>query len=77
MTSDGERIERHVQLLRVLMTRDGVTFDEALAAAGPLVLPRIMKRSGDTTGGRPLRPSRYSSPASLSDGGPRAWFDEL
>lgn len=32
MTSDGERIEGHVQLLRVLMTRDGWTIDEALAA---------------------------------------------
>ena len=39
MTSDGERIEAHVQLLRVLMARDGTTFDEALAAAGATGAP--------------------------------------
>ena len=75
MTSAGERIEGHVQLVRVLMTRDGTTFDEALAAAGPLVpaadheaVLRHYRRQTSTT-------IEILEPGVLSDGGPRAWFD--
>ncbi len=75
MTSDGERIEGHVQLLRVLMTRDGSTIDEALAAAGPLVpesdheaVLRHYRRQTSVT-------VEVLEPGVLSDGGPRSWFD--
>jgi Z1 domain len=75
MTSDGDRIEGHVQLVRVLMTRDGSTFDEALAAAGALVpaeehelVLRHYRRQTSTT-------IEVLEPGVLSDGGPRAWFD--
>jgi hypothetical protein len=75
VTSDGERIEGHVQLVRVLMTRDGSTFDDALAAAGPLVpaedhdaVLRHYRRQTSTT-------IEVLEPGVLSDGGPRAWFD--
>jgi hypothetical protein len=75
VTLDGERIEGHVQLIRVLMTRDGTTFDEALAAAGELV-PRTdheavlhyYRRQTSTT-------IEILEPGVLSEGGPRAWFD--
>ena len=74
MTSDGERIEAHVQLLRVLMTRDDTTFDEALAAAGVLVPPedhnavaRHYRQQTSTT-------IEILEPDVLSDGGPRPWF---
>jgi hypothetical protein len=75
VTSDGERVEGHVQLLRVLMTRDGTTFDEALAAAGPLVpvddheaVARHYRRQTSIT-------IEVLEPGVLSDGGPRSWFD--
>jgi len=75
VTSDGERIEGHVQLVRVLMTRDSTTFDEALAAAGPLVpseehdaVSRHYRRQTSTT-------IEVLEPGVLSDGGPRSWFD--
>ena len=76
MASGGERIEGHLQLVRVLMTRDGLTFDEALAAAGPLVpaddyeaVQRHYRRQTSTT-------IEVLEPGVLSDGGPRAWFDD-
>jgi hypothetical protein len=57
------------------MTRDGTTFDEALAAAGPLVpaadheaVLRHYRRQTSTT-------IEILEPGVLSDGGPRAWFD--
>jgi hypothetical protein len=75
VTSDGERIEGHVQLVRVLMTRDGTTFDQALAAAGLLVpaddheaVMRHYRRQTSTT-------IEVLEPGVLSDGGPRSWFD--
>lgn len=75
MISDGERIEGHVQLVRVLMTRDGTAFDEALAAAGTLVpvddheaVLRHYRRQTSTT-------IEVLEPGVLSDGGPRSWFD--
>lgn len=75
MTSDGDRIEGHVQLIRVLMTRDSTSFDEALADAGPLVpradheaVLRHYRRQTSTT-------IEVLEPGVLSDGGPRAWFD--
>jgi hypothetical protein len=74
VNSDGERIEAHVRLVRVLMDRDGTTFDEALAAAGALVPPedhdaveRHYRQQTSTT-------IEVLEPGVLSDGGPRPWF---
>lgn len=75
MTSAGERIEAHFRLIRALMTRDSVTFDEALAAMGPLIpaedheaVRRYYQQQSSTT-------IEVLDPGVLSDGGPRAWFD--
>lgn len=75
MTSDGERIDAHVQLLRVLMARDGTTFDEALAAAGMLIPPEdheaVRRRYWQQTS----TTIEVLEPNVLSAGGPRPWFD--
>jgi len=75
VTSDGERIEGHVQLIRALMTRDGTTFEESLRVAGPLVqaddheaVLRHYRRQTSTT-------IEILEPGVLSDGGPRFWFE--
>ena len=75
MTSDGERIEGHVQLVRVLMMRDGSTFEEALAEAGLLIptedheaVRRHYRQQTSTT-------IEILEPGVLSEGGPRAWFE--
>ncbi|MQA35914.1 Z1 domain-containing protein [Modestobacter roseus] len=75
MTSVGERIEGHFRLVRILMTRDSVTFEEALAAAGPLVpsddheaVRRHYQQQSSTT-------IQVLEPGALSEGGPREWFD--
>jgi Z1 domain len=74
VTSDGERIEGHVALVRILMTRDGCTFDQALTSAGALipaddhkaVLAHYRRQTSTTI--------ELLQPGVLSDGGPRAWF---
>lgn len=75
MTSDGERIDGHVQLLRVLMTRDGSTIEEALATAVALIpqgeqeaVLRHYHRQTSVT-------IEILEPGVLSDGGPRSWMD--
>ena len=76
MSSDGERIEGHFRLVRILMSRDGLGFNEALEAAGPLIPPddheavrRHYEQQSSTT-------IEVLEPGVLSDGGPRAWFLE-
>jgi Z1 domain. len=75
--SDGERIESHVQLVRLLMARDEVDFDQALATAGALIPPddheavlRHYRSQSSTT-------VEVLEPGVLSDGGPRAWFESF
>lgn len=75
MNSAGERIERSLQLLRVLMDRDGLSLEEALKAAGPLIPAsdhedvRVMYlRQTSTTIVR-------VEPNVISEGGPRQWFE--
>jgi Z1 domain len=76
MTSDGERIEGHVRLVRILMARDGINFTEALEAGGPLIplsdhdaVRHHYERQTSTT-------IEVLEPGVLSDGGPRPWFDD-
>lgn len=76
MTSAGERIEGHVALIRILMTRDDCTFAEALSTAGALVpaedhdaVLRHYRRQTSTT-------IELMQPGVLSDGGPRSWFED-
>lgn len=75
MTLAGEHIERSLQLLRVIMDRDGLTLEEGLAAAGPLIpqadhdpVRQLHMRQASTTIVR-------LAPNVISEGGPRPWFD--
>ncbi|MGJ6125546.1 Z1 domain-containing protein [Mycolicibacterium sp. Y3] len=74
MNLDGERIDGHIRILRALITRDGITLDEALDAAGSLVPPadheavrQAYERQSSTT-------IKVLRPDVLSEGGPRPWF---
>lgn len=75
MNLDGEaRIDEHVQLLRLLIRRDGVSFEDALSAAAALI------PTGDVDQVRARYQAQLSTtievlePGVLSDGGPREWF---
>ena len=77
MNSDGERIEQHVQLIRVLMERDGIGAEEALARAGELIPAddrnEVLDRWQQQTSIR----IEVLDPINLSErGGPRAWYQE-
>lgn len=75
MTSDGERIDQHVQLVRLLMERDSLSAPDAVALAGPLIpdgdrdeVLRRWKRQTSTT-------IEVVGPSDLSElGGPRSWY---
>ena len=77
MTSDGELIDQHVQLVRLLMERDDLSAAEALAKAGALIpegdrdeVLRRWERQTSTT-------IQVLAPVDLSEiGGPREWYDE-
>lgn len=77
MTSAGEVIDKHVQLVRLLMDRDALSAQEAIDRAGPLipeedraeVLQRWESQTSTTI--------EVLQPIDLSQvGGPRAWFHE-
>jgi hypothetical protein len=74
MTSDGDRIEDNVRLIRLYMQRDGLDFDAALQAMGP-VIP-----AGDHEAVRAQYQRQSSTvikvlgPDVISAGGPRPWF---
>lgn len=75
MTSDGERIDQHVQLVRVLMERDGLSVGDAVAHLGSLIpeadreeVMRRWERQTSTT-------IQVLDPIDLSElGGPRPWY---
>lgn len=75
MTSDGERIEKHVRLVRLLMS-DGLDLDGALDQAAHLIpledheaVRRAHSEQSSTT-------IQVMEPGVLAEGGPRAWFDQ-
>lgn len=74
MTSAGDRLDAHLQLVRLLMSRDDLDLDAAMVLAGPLVPAadheevRRRHRSQTSTTIQLLEPS------ALVDGGPRPWF---
>lgn len=75
MTSDGERIENYVRLIRVLMT-DGQTIDDALAAASHLVPAQDHEAVRQAYSAQTSTTITVLEPGVLADGGPRAWFDK-
>ncbi|WP_161962548.1 Z1 domain-containing protein [Nocardioides speluncae] len=75
MTSAGERIDKHVRMVRLLMS-DGLTLDDALGAAAHLIpaedheaVRRAYTQQTSTT-------IQVLEPGVLAEGGPRAWFDD-
>lgn len=75
MTSDGERIENHVRLVRLLMPEGG-TVDDALNAAAHLIpaadheaVRRAYHQQTATT-------ITVLEPGVLAEGGPREWFEQ-
>lgn len=74
MTSAGDRLDAHLQLVRLLMSRDDLDLDAAMDLAGPPVPAadheevRRRHRSQTSTTIQLLEPS------ALVDGGPRPWF---
>lgn len=74
MTSVGERIEKHVRMVRLLMS-DDMTLDDALVAAAHLIpvedheaVRRAYTQQTSTT-------IQVLEPGVLADGGPRSWFE--
>lgn len=74
MTSVGERINKHVRMVRLLMS-DGLTLDDALGAAAHLIpvedheaVRRAYTQQTSTT-------IQVIEPGVLAEGGPRAWFE--
>lgn len=76
MISDGDRIEDNVRLVRLIMQRDGISFDDALTAIGPVipledhdaVRNQYQKQSTSTI--------TVLGPDVISAGGPRPWFTD-
>ena len=77
MHSDGELIDQHVQLVRVLMERDSITATEAVALAGALIpfgdREEVLRRWEAQTSTR----IEVLNPVEISElGGPRSWYEE-
>lgn len=75
MISDGELIDQHVQLVRLLMERDGVGAEEAVALAGALIPEQdrdtVLRRWAQQTSTQ----IEVLEPVDLSElGGPRPWY---
>ncbi|RSS90638.1 hypothetical protein EF919_24145 [Streptomyces sp. WAC02707] len=77
MSSDGERIEQHLHVLRLIMERDGLTLPEALQRFS-VVVPEEDHKAVLQLWERKQRSTiiRISSPTELSEVGPRSWFAE-
>lgn len=75
MNSDGEKIDQHVQLVRLLMERDEVGVEDAIALAGALIPAEdrdaVLERWTQQTSIR----IEVLDPINLSElGGPRPWY---
>jgi hypothetical protein len=75
MTSDGERLDQHVQLVRLLMERDAVEAPVALRMAGALIPETdhqdVLRRYAEQTSVT----IRVLEPDVIAEGGPQAWFE--
>jgi len=77
VSSDGERIEQHVQLVRVLMERDGIGVEEAVALAGELIPAQDRNEVLDRWQQQTSIRIEVLDPIDLSErGGPRAWYED-
>ena len=78
VTSGGERIEKHLQLLRILMDRDALTAEQGFHSAGALIPEsdheRVLELHREQTSTRIVR---LFNPTSFLTGGPRPWFETL
>ena len=74
MLSDGERIENHVRMIRLLKTGD-MSIDDALSLASHLIPSEdhdaVRRAYVEQTATR----IEVLEPGVLSDGGPRSWFE--
>lgn len=75
MTSAGERIEQHVQLLRLLMERDGISVDDALSAASALIPADERAAALHAYHAQTSTTIEVLAPNEITArGGPRAWY---
>lgn len=75
MNSDGERIDQHVQLVRVLMERDGISAEEAVALAEGLIPDEDRGPVLDRWRQQTSIQIEVLEPINLSElGGPRSWY---
>ena len=75
MTSAGERVEQHVQLLRLLMERDGVSVDDALSAAGALIPAGEQAAALHAYHAQTSTTIEVLAPNEITArGGPRSWY---
>ena len=77
MNSDGERIDQHVQLVRLLMVRDNIGPEDAVMLAGQLIPAEdhesVLNRWREQTSIK----IEVLDPINLSErGGPRAWYND-
>ena len=75
MNSDGERIDQHVQLVRGLMERDGITVEEAVARFGDIIPDGDKEAVLDRWKQQTSFQIEILEPINLSElGGPRPWY---
>lgn len=74
MASDGERIEKHVRMVRLLKT-DDMTVDDALALAAHLIPAADHDAVRQAYVEQTATRIQVLEPGVLSDGGPRSWFE--
>ena len=77
MNSDGDRIDQHVQLVRALMERDGISADEAVARFGDLIPREHQEAVLDRWKQQTSIQIEVLDPVNLSKlGGPRPWYSD-
>lgn len=75
MNSDGERIDQHVQLVRLLMERDGIGPEDAVSLAGALIPTEDRDSVLDRWKQQTSTQIEVLEPINLSElGGPRQWY---
>ncbi|GCD99650.1 Z1 domain-containing protein [Embleya hyalina] len=75
MTSGGEGVERHMQVLRALMERDGLTVDQALVKVPGLIPDEDHDAVREAWKAQSSVVIQVLEPTELSAAGPRSWFE--
>lgn len=77
MSSDGERIDQHVGLVRSLMERDGITAEEAVLRFGDIIPEEDREAVLDRWKQQSSFQIKVLDPINLSElGGPRPWYSD-